>query len=928
MNRKRFICAVLTGFFVFVLTFSGITVAFAAGGQTDFSASDDLVNVEAKLSKAAYSAGESISLSVSVKSDACAMGEILISTNLPDGFTYADGSDGQSKNISVPAGTEVTDNVKFESESKATVSDSETTTKAEETSDKTDVTTKGDESSADTASDTRDETSPQTSDTSAKFIIVLASLFVAVIAGVCVYFARTKAFTMMLAVVIAVPVLVGSIGMTGVNAAVANESTSNTVSLKCPFTYDGTLYELTVDASYKTLAYAEPTGYSTYTEKDYPLVTDADIYIAPDGSDDDGDGSFDNPFATLEKARDTIREMKAQADREIDGEIVVAMKAGTYKSTGFRLTEQDSGSAEVPIKYCAYGDGEVIISGAVNISTDDAEELNEQDKALFRAENTDNIIKIDLTKYDIDVQNLTHLNELFDSKGRCRSARYPNVNADGSDNLLYNKGWFSGNGNQYSSKEMTLSKSFAKYVEEYHTLEGARICGYLQYDWWCDDSEIVSYDPQTRIMTVNHTNYGVGSAPYFYLYNISEELDDPGEYYIDKNTGTLYLYKTEETSYKLSVFSPYFLSGSKISYITFSNIIFENGSEDGIYLSGNNLTFERCTMRNFLDRAIIIEGDNNLVTDCVFYNIGGEVIRMTGGDRTTLTKANSKVDNNLIYDFGQVYKTYSSAINVTGVGLTASHNEIYNAPHQAIGYGGNYVTIEYNLIHDVVKQSSDAGAIYSGRDWTQQGNVVRYNILYNIGNETFTGNGIYFDDGLSGQTAYGNILYNIAGNAFLIGGGRDINVKNNVIIGSRIEYDARFRDAFQRYVENGTVATFTMAVINLDGVMWKNMAKMPITSDVWKEAFPTLANVSYDFDDYTNKDFPINPAYSVVKDNVTVSGTTDHKFNKRVTEYSTVEGNDILPYTVNPCFADPNNGDYTITDPNFPSIPINQIGRY
>ena len=41
------------------------------------------------------------------------------------------------------------------------------------------------------------------------------------------------------------------------------------------------------------------------------------------------------------------------------------------------------------------------------------------------------------------------------------------------------------------------------------------------------------------------------------LYRISEELDDPGEYYIDKNTGTLYLYKTEETSSDIKLYYNY-----------------------------------------------------------------------------------------------------------------------------------------------------------------------------------------------------------------------------------------------------------------------------------------------------------------------------------------------------------------------------------
>ena len=51
-----------------------------------------------------------------------------------------------------------------------------------------------------------------------------------------------------------------------------------------------------------------PTGFSTYTEKETALVTDADFYVAVDG-DDKNEGSLENPFATLERAKQAVKEM-------------------------------------------------------------------------------------------------------------------------------------------------------------------------------------------------------------------------------------------------------------------------------------------------------------------------------------------------------------------------------------------------------------------------------------------------------------------------------------------------------------------------------------------------------------------------------------------------------------------------------------------
>ena len=53
---------------------------------------------------------------------------------------------------------------------------------------------------------------------------------------------------------------------------------------------------------------AAPTGLSAYTGKETRLVENADLYIAPDGSDEN-DGSFSHPLATPEKARDLVRAM-------------------------------------------------------------------------------------------------------------------------------------------------------------------------------------------------------------------------------------------------------------------------------------------------------------------------------------------------------------------------------------------------------------------------------------------------------------------------------------------------------------------------------------------------------------------------------------------------------------------------------------------
>ena len=111
------------------------------------------------------------------------------------------------------------------------------------------------------------------------------------------------------------------------------------------------------------LVYEQPRVISKYTEQPYPLVDDADLYVAVDGNDKNP-GTKEKPLATFEGAKAKVRELKKTAKDEI----VVAFMAGEYGSlSNVTFTAEDAGTEAVPIKYCKYGDGEVIFCNGVYI---------------------------------------------------------------------------------------------------------------------------------------------------------------------------------------------------------------------------------------------------------------------------------------------------------------------------------------------------------------------------------------------------------------------------------------------------------------------------------------------------------------------------------------------------------------------------------
>ena len=153
---------------------------------------------------------------------------------------------------------------------------------------------------------------------------------------------------------------------------------------------------------------------------------------------------------------------------------------------------------------------------------------------------------------------------------------------------------------------------------------------------------------------------------------------------------------------------------------------------------------------------------------------------------------------------------------------------------------------------------------YPSHDWAAHGTVIRYNRIENIGKKPFRPDGIYWDDGLSGQTAYGNVLINIPKFAFHIGGGRENTVERNIIIKSgfaALKYDDRHREG---YLRNGWARKATEYP---NGKHWRVLSTAPIRSEIWTSKYPTLAGLKTDpaSTDPNDPEFPINPAHSSVR---------------------------------------------------------------
>ncbi len=214
-------------------------------------------------------------------------------------------------------------------------------------------------------------------------------------------------------------------------------------------------------------------------------------------------------------------------------------------------------------------------------------------------------------------------------------------------------------------------------------------------------------------------------------------MDEPGEWYLDRRTGTLYLLPPSPIAGSdvcVSMLDDPLVFVDSASFITLRGLVFEITRGNGIEIAGgNDILVAGCTIRNIGNIGAIIRGGvRNGILSCDIHDTGDGGIVIAGGNRATLTPASNYAVNNNVGDYSRWVRTYRPAVSLSGVGNRAANNLIHDAPHMGILLSGNDHTVEYNVFRDICRDTGDVGACYIGRDLTMRGNVIRYNIFRNI----------------------------------------------------------------------------------------------------------------------------------------------------------------------------------------------------
>lgn len=578
----------------------------------------------------------------------------------------------------------------------------------------------------------------------------------------------------------------------------------------------------------------------------------AEFHIAPGGSDSNP-GTVAKPFATLERARDAIRQLKEDNGFPANG-VTVYLHGGKYfRTKPFALSCEDSGTIATPIVYKAYPDQVPRMIGGAQLNAAWFTPITKDSPVWSRLDDAaqGKVLQCDLAKHGIkDYGTIrTYLKispmELSVDGELMQIARWPNrlyakiaSVPDGKDSKRFG----------YSGKRPDRwTKATHLWVQ-----------GYLYWSWSYRTVSVANIDTENKIISLGKKpGYGITawrkrSGGLWRIVNLLEELDTPGEYYVDSDTGNLYIWPKEDV--KLAEILVSIIGDNEksivdiesASNITFEGVTFEMARYRAIEITDcENVLVNSCTIRNIGGDGVVVHGGKGVgVRNCELYGIGNEGIKLTGGDRRTLEPAGHYALNNEIHDFGRWGRTSRVAVRVAGVGNRVEHCLMYDAPHTAVMYAGNEHIFRFNEFHNILYETRDAGAIYAGRDWGARGNLIAYNFFHDMRavekDRDADFHAIYLDDCISGHTVFGNVVYgkdctfNIG---IMTGGGRDNTIENNVITHCKGAVWADSRGI--RHIGNPK-----------SGPSWdllKNVKRFDYQNPPWSIAYPLLAVIPNDY---------------------------------------------------------------------------------
>ena len=564
------------------------------------------------------------------------------------------------------------------------------------------------------------------------------------------------------------------------------------------------------------------------------------FFVSNEGADTSA-GNITAPFKTLNRA---INEYKSLINKE--GGAVIYLREGTYRLDDCINIDAIAPDG-APLFITAYNNEEVKFTAGREITGFEKITGSKERNRLHHTVR-DKVLVADLGMSDygeITLKPEEPQVSLYSGSEKLRLARWPNIGATRAKSIIqpgpiFPSGYFDyavGFTFEYNNKRPESWKNDGQLYMYGSFFEG----------WLKSIIRIKEIDPEnSSIETVNCTGFGekMHSSNDYYYFNIFEELDTAGEWYLDREAGKLYLYPLgNDDEITLLTTAHDLLRLNNTENIIIDNITLDTALGSGIVVNnGRKNIIQNCTIKNMGDYgAKIVSGYQNGLTGCsvIATEQAAVMIDRTDNDLKNLIPSRNFLQNSII--LGDSDSSIYNGVRVRSVGAVVSHNLVsnMNAAGITVDDGAENI-IEYNEITASPRSVRDCSLIYVGGSVTNRGNHIRYNYLHDnsITNITDSVCGVYFDDMNSDNYAYGNLLDNIP-TGFYSHNGKEVVVYNNIIMNKTVNNASAITDS-KNYYNQGKALWYNILTDpwNYQGNILRNIVDP--YSEKWLGRFPFL----------------------------------------------------------------------------------------
>ncbi len=527
------------------------------------------------------------------------------------------------------------------------------------------------------------------------------------------------------------------------------------------------------------------------------------MYVSPDGSDV-APGTLQAPFQTVQHAVDQME----------PGDVCYLMP-GHY---GESVVITRSGTEDKPIKIMAYLEDTVTFDGTREI----AGEWMPWENGIWKTQ-------VDFV-----------FNQLFVDGKMMIEARWPNVQFK---DIIGRKGWATADdGSRYGH---IVDADLAETGIDW---KGARV--YLnvahQFFSWTRSiadyelgSPILNYPEDLGDMTRFEDQPGKWSDDYYYLAGKLEALDAPGEWFLDEETGTLYLMPLEGVNPSASKIEAKVrdlaISGKGVEFVTIQGIeffatTFRFEDSENIIVEDSHLLFP--TMSDGLGSGLsntLMDGDHNVIQNCslAYSNQGG----------FTIQGSQNLIENSLVHSVcwdGSLHHVgirVADGSNKQAKGSIIRNCEVFNTGNTCVSVTDVRESIvEYSHIHEGGLACKDVSLLYTHLP-TMEGSIFRYNWVHGV-HAPFIALGIRGDDQTRNLIVHHNVVWDASWAGIVIKGDHNVVVNNTVFGAAENKSDIILRD--QPEPEKPWRYQWPLLEVQNQNSMAYNNSAGSATSDMWQ----------------------------------------------------------------------------------------------